>query len=136
MYDKDDFKQQAILKFTDITNRRVQATEEPEEPEAKNEKKSSKEEMQMKIATAKMHANKELETFREATEEYIKKIKGLVLFEGIDAIVEELMIDQLLQSIIAPAVKGRQIPGMPEEHYRLFRTEMYKALIKEYIDKA
>lgn len=138
MYDKDDFKQQAVLKFSDITRKKVQPViEEPEEEhEAVVEKKDSKEEMQVKIATAKMHANKELETFRKATEDYIKMIKSLVLFEGIDDIVEELMLDQLLQGIIKPAVKGQQIPGMPEEHYRKFRTEMYKALIKEYVDKA
>ncbi|MED1125214.1 hypothetical protein [Bacillus atrophaeus] len=138
MYDKDDLKQQVVLRFSDITQKRVQKETEAEsegKTDPSSESNNSKLEMQTKIATAKLHANKEMETFRKATEQYMKDIEGLVLFEGIGSIVEDLMLDQLLRNIISPAIKGQQIPGMPEEQYRKFRTDMYKALIDTYVDK-
>jgi hypothetical protein len=136
MFDRDEFKNQAVLKLSDFSQRKVQtAKEDPESEQVASNSSNPKAEMQTKIATAKMHANKEMELFRKATEEYMSKVRELVLFEGIDSIVEELMLDQLLRYIIAPAIKGQQIPGMPEEQYRTFRTQMYKALISQYVDK-
>ncbi|PTY92998.1 hypothetical protein [Heyndrickxia sporothermodurans] len=134
MIDQDKFKQQAVVKLSDFSKRKAVAAEPSIEETSSSDQKDARAEMQGKIATAKLHANKEMESFRKATEEYIGKIRELIVFEGIDSIVEELFLDSLLRSIIAPTIKGQQIPGMPEEDYRTFRTQLYKALINHYVD--
>lgn len=139
MIDEEKFKQQAVVKLADFSKKKVQEAKISKQEESDQEKgtksiKDARSEMQSKIATAKMYANKEMEAFKKATKEYLKSIEDLVLFDGIDNIIEDLMIEQLLNSIIGPVVKGRQIPGLPEEHYRIFRTEMYKVLIEKYVD--
>lgn len=132
----DDFKQQAFLRFADITQKKIEnAQVNNEELEEKKNRPVSRDEMQSKIATARIHANKEIDQFRNAAEEFIEKVEDLCLFDGIDSIIRELFINQLLDSIVSPAVRGQRIPGMPEEHYRRFRTDLYKTLIATYIDK-
>lgn len=134
MIDQDKFKQQAVVKLSDFSRRKAVTAEPSIEETSSSDQKDARAEMQGKIATAKLHANKEMESFRKATEEYIGKIRELIVFDGIDSIVEELFLDSLLRSIIAPTIKGQQIPGMPEEDYRTFRTQLYKALINHYVD--
>lgn len=132
----DDFKQQAFLRFADITQKKIEnAQVNNEELEEKKDRPVSRDEMQSKIATARIHANKEIDQFRNAAEEFIEKVEGLCLFDGVDSIIRELFINQLLDSIVSPTVRGQRIPGMPEEHYRRFRTDLYKTLIATYIDK-
>lgn len=135
MYDKESLKEQAILKFSDITKKKIEPRQESK-TNSKTTIDDLKAEMESKVATAKMHANKEIDMFREATKRYINEIKDLVLFPGIDSIIDELMLDQLLDHTVSPVVKGQKLPGMTDEEYREFRTHVFKALIERYVDKS
>lgn len=132
----DDFKQQAFLRFADITQKSVEKKSNSSEERKLREKNNSpsKEEMQTKIATARVHANKEMDRFRLITEEYIKEVDKLCLFEEGANVIHDLMIEQLLEFIVEPTIKGQKIPGMPDESFKKFRVNMYKALIETYID--
>ncbi len=132
---KDEENQEVFLKFADITKKRVEEiSQSKQNSDIDIDNSSTHNQMQTKILTARVHANREIDIFRNATKEYIEKIESLCLFKGTSESVQEMMIKELLEFIVEPTVKGKKIPGMPEDMYKEFRTNMYKTLIDFYID--
>lgn len=92
-------------------------------------------ETQILFDTAKMHANREVSLFREATEKYLATLDDMVLFRGLSASLREALMDIVLDKAISPVVYGHRPPGMSEEDFKAFRIMIFAALIKKYIKK-
>lgn len=129
MVNKDDLKQQAVLKFTDFTKRNAN------QDNTEQTNLTSKEELQAKVSAAKMYGFREIEKFKKATEKYLQEIEELCLFEGASSTVSEILIGYLLETIIEPTLRGKRIPGMDNDDFQRFRGHLYRALINHYIDK-
>lgn len=90
---------------------------------------------QILFNTAKMHANREVTIFREATEKYLATIEDTVLFNGLSASLRSTLMDIVLDKAISPVVYGHRPAGMSEEDFKAFRSMIFAALIKRYVKK-
>lgn len=93
-----------------------------------------KEQVHSKVNTAKIHANKEIEAYRQAVKNFIEEIDSLVLFPTIGDLAEEMFIVNILESVVEPLLKGRKPYSISEETFREMRADMFKTLINKYID--
>jgi hypothetical protein len=82
-----------------------------------------------------MHANREIQQFRNLVEDFCDKAEKLCLFEGTSDIARNIFIETILESMIDPILKGRKPLMLSESMYRDMRRDMYKTLINRYIDK-
>lgn len=92
-------------------------------------------EKQILFDTAKMHASREVNLFREATEKYLATLDDTVLFRGLSSSLREALMDIVLDKAISPVVYGHRPPGMSEEDFRTFRAMIFVALVKKYVRK-
>lgn len=121
-----------VLKIVDIVGRKVDNVVKPEKQPVDN----AKAEMQTKIATAKVHAARELKEFREKTQAYVDYLRSTALFPSTGDLVEMMLIHQILESTIEPAITNQRMMGVPQEVFNTLRRDMFKALITKYIDNA
>lgn len=118
-----------VLKLTNVTNRRISSGSNiPGDSIDSNPAASA----QSAIATAKMHASREIKEFNRLTDEYISFLENSALFGGLGEIVETLLRDQMFRSIIEPALAGNRIMGMPQDKFNALRRDIYKTLIDKY----
>lgn len=121
-----------ILKISDIASRKIDATEavnKPVTPVA-----SAKADVQTKVATAKVHAAREVKEFREKTQAYIAFLKSTALFPLTGAVIEQMLMNQILEGTIEPVLANQRIMGVPQETFNNLRRDMFKALIAKYVD--
>jgi len=120
-----------VLKISDITNRKVDVTEALNKPVA-----NPKADVQTKVATAKLHAAREVKEFREKTEAYIAYLRSTAIFPLSGTLIEEILIIQLLEKTVEPVLANQRIMGLPQETFNNLRRDMFKALITKYVDNA
>jgi hypothetical protein len=128
--DNEKFRNQAVLSFSDLRNKKEDDTEEPVLKEVTKE-----DVMQTKIMTARVHANKEIKQFKTLVETFSEEVEKLVLFRSVGDTVKSICIEQVLESIIDPILKGFKPVGMQDTAYREMRTDLYKSLINRYVDE-
>ena len=128
---KDGLMTHGVLKIADITNRKIESGNKIAATVA-----GPKSDMQTKIATAKLHASREMKELRERTEEYVKFLDSTALFPESGTIVQQLVIGQFLEGIVAPTLAGNRLPGLPQASFDSLRRDMFKALIEKYVDNA
>lgn len=136
VYDTDKLAKQAVIEFGSISRKKLsenQDTQSAENSGAAPEVNYSKEQMQARIATARMHANKEIEKYRELVETFNTEVSKLVLFKNVGITVKHICIDHILEGAIDPILKGALPFGMPEDLFRDVRRQFYKELMDRYV---
>jgi hypothetical protein len=128
---KDGLMTHGVLKIADITNRKVEAGSKSTLATA-----DPKADLQTKVATAKLHANREMKEIRERTQELVKFLNSSALFPELGALVDQLLIRRFLEGIVEPTLAGNRLMGLPQEAFNSLRCNMYKALIEKYVDNA
>jgi hypothetical protein len=97
-------------------------------------KEASKEEMQAKLMTAKMHAIKETQQYKELVDNFAEGLDKLCLFRGTGAEVKSFCYN-ILDNIVDPILKGTKPAGMTDSMFRDYRVDMFKTLINRYVNK-
>ncbi len=127
------FNKEGIMDFEDIKNKSKDIQEETKSHD-RSRPSVSEEEMKGKIMTARVHANKEIQKFKKITEEYLQEVDNLCLFREITPLLQEYLIVYMTEMNVEPMIKGKEVPGLDDNLYNKFRKEMYRALIREYIE--
>jgi hypothetical protein len=138
-FDKEDLGNKAILEFSSIRKRKLAETSKDEaevetDATVKEKASTSREEMRVKLTTARMYAEKEIERYKSLVNNFSQGVEELTLFQNVGDAVESICIDYILSIIIEPTLKGEKPYGMPDDLFREMRREMYKSLIAKYVD--
>lgn len=136
LIDQDKLGRQAVFEFASINKKKLEENKEASAattPQKSPEVSYGKQEMQARIATARMHANKEIEKYRELVEIFNTEVSKLVLFKNVGVTVKHICIQNILEEAIDPILKGNIPYGMPEELFRDVRREFYKELMARYV---
>lgn len=128
--DSDDLKKRAVIEFSSISRRDI---EERAQDAASRSSDPSVEEMKVRIQTARMHADKELEKFRQLVENFRKECSQLVLFKNTGESIKNICLDTILEETIEPILKGNCPYGFPEDLFRSIRKQFYKDLMDRYV---
>jgi hypothetical protein len=140
-FDKDELGNKAVLEFSSIKKKKIDTTN------AKSDKKvepvsfkgtldtPDKADMKIKLDSARLHANKEIATYRDLVSNFKKEVEKLTLFENVGEAVESICVDYILEEVIDPILKGNKPYGMPEDLFREIRRDMYKNLMYKYTEK-
>lgn len=133
--DKDNL----ILNFADIKDNKniskaisMKRNKKPSSSKPNSKGATSREEAKAKLDRARSNALKEIEDFRKASEEYLKKIENSCLFHSVHSIISDEFIDVVANNLLEPIVRGIRPNGMPPELFKIVRSEMYKSLIYHY----
>ena len=121
--DKEKMKEQMVIDFSTAQVKQSRAVES-----------STQDKNREKLKQAKQHAEEELQKFEEATREYVEKLSYLNVTGGLEHMVEEVFLDHFLYNMIAPLVRGEEIPGVPKSEYNEVRKALYRDIIKTYIE--
>lgn len=134
-FDKDKLGKQAVLDFSSIRKKNIESSSQENEVLSISKTSLDKEEMRTKINTVRMHADKEIEKYRDLVGNFRKEVEKLTLFKNVGDAVNGICIDYILEMVIEPTLKGNRPYGMPEDLFRDIRREMYKELLNKYVDK-
>lgn len=141
-FDKDKLGNKAVLEFSSIKKKKMDSTvvksDKKVEPMSLKQEVSEtpdKSDMKLKLDSARLHAEKEITTYRNLVSNFKKEVEKLTLFENVGETVESICIDYILETVIDPILKGNKPYGMPEDLFREIRRELYKNLMNRYTDK-
>lgn len=141
-FDKDELGSKAVLEFSSIKKKKMDSatikSDKKVEPMSLKQEVSEtldKAEMKLRLDTARLHAEKEITTYRNLVTNFKKEVEKLTLFENVGETVESICIYYILETVIDPILKGNKPYGMPDDLFREIRREMYKNLMNRYADK-